>query len=750
MGKIRVLPPEVIGHIAAGEVVERPASVAKELVENSLDAGARRVVVAYEGGGIALVRVRDDGEGISAEDLPQVFVRHATSKIARAEDLARVTTLGFRGEALPSIAAVARVRIASRTPYAPVASWIAVEGGEVVGRGEEARAPGTEVVVRDLFFNTPARRKFVRSLVAEGAHLLEVLERLALSRPDVAFAVYGGDRLAFATPGDGAFGTAVEVRDLFFNTPARLKFLKSGKTEIGLENPGVREALDLVERLPEGVVLVASLFGSTEDEYVAVAEAFSRSPRVAALELNLSCPNVAEGGLTFGRNPEGVARVTARVRAATSLPLWVKLSPDTCDVVAAAKAAHAAGADALVLGNTMPGLALDRRTYTPVLANVTGGLSGPALKPIALRLVYEVYQHVPLPIVGVGGISDAGDVLEFLAAGASAVQIGTAALRDPFVFERILEELPAALLAAGVDRAASFSPSGCLFSGRRAGGVGRLRRRRCEHRASAVFRRRFGGSSGKPASRLRGPFAFLVKGRRLGSEGGASPSGGKEVSSAVGGLSAGGEEPPRAREPRGKYDAGLSEVAPLVPLLQLFDTYILAAGEEEYYLVDQHAAQERIRYEKLLRAAADGTPSVHFLVVPWVLERSASEAEALAAQLGALREMGIDISPFGPRRFRVRAVPDWLADEETFLAFLERFLGEGGRLGRLEFLDEFLKDRACKAAIKGNRRLSPEEMSGLLAELFRCSEPYTCPHGRPTIVRIGREDLERLFRRTVL
>lgn len=225
---------------------------------------------------------------------------------------------------------------------------------------------------------------------------------------------------------------------------------------IGLENPGVREALDLVERLPEGVVLVASLFGSTEDEYVAVAEAFSRSPRVAALELNLSCPNVAEGGLTFGRNPEGVARVTARVRAATSLPLWVKLSPDTCDVVAAAKAAHAAGADTLVLGNTMPGLALDRRTYTPVLANVTGGLSGPALKPIALRLVYEVYRHVPLPIVGVGGISDAGDVLEFLAAGASAVQIGTAALRDPFVFERILEELPAALLAAGVDRAASF------------------------------------------------------------------------------------------------------------------------------------------------------------------------------------------------------------------------------------------------------------------------------------------------------
>jgi len=225
---------------------------------------------------------------------------------------------------------------------------------------------------------------------------------------------------------------------------------------IGLENPGVQEALALVERLPEGVVLVASLFGSTEDEYVAVAEAFSHSPRISALEINLSCPNVAEGGLIFGRNPTSIERVTNRVRAVTSLPLWVKLSPDTYDVVAAAQAAHAAGADALVLGNTMPGLALDRRTYTPILANVTGGLSGPALKPIALRLVYEVYRHVSIPIIGVGGISEVGDVLEFLAAGASAVQIGTAMLRDPFIFARLLDDLPDALRVLGVESLKEF------------------------------------------------------------------------------------------------------------------------------------------------------------------------------------------------------------------------------------------------------------------------------------------------------
>ncbi|PTQ52531.1 MAG: DNA mismatch repair protein MutL [Brockia lithotrophica] len=657
MGKIRVLPPEVIGHIAAGEVVERPASVAKELVENSLDAGARRVVVAYEGGGIALVRVRDDGEGISAEDLPQVFVRHATSKIARAEDLARVTTLGFRGEALPSIAAVARVRIASRTPYAPVASWIAVEGGEVVGRGEEARAPGTEVVVRDLFFNTPARRKFVRSLVAEGAHLLEVLERLALSRPDVAFAVYGDDRLAFATPGDGillhAFSSvagAEAAREMIPVEEARGPWRVWGL--VGVPSAARKRMRRMYFNVNGRPVRSFAWQRAVLDGYGTRLLREHRPPFVLFVE----------------GPPE---RIDPNVHPAK----WeVRLAEDD---------------EHLLYGLLRDAVsrALARADRAFAFGELMRGRSGPADAEGPKRKVYP--EDLP---------PEAPEDLPSAARGSSSVAPASSAFR------------------------AETSDAGVAGTT---------------------------GPSGKPASRLRGPFAFLVKGRRLGSEGGASPSGGWEVSSVVGDLTAGGEELPRAREPRGKYDAGLSEVAPPVPLLQLFDTYILAAGEGEYYLVDQHAAQERIRYEKLLRAAADGTPSVHFLVVPWVLERSASEAEALAAQLGALREMGIDISPFGPRRFRVRAVPDWLADEETFLAFLERFLGEGGRLGRLEFLDEFLKDRACKAAIKGNRRLSPEEMSGLLAELFRCSEPYTCPHGRPTIVRIGREDLERLFRRTV-
>lgn len=674
MGKIRVLPPEVVGHIAAGEVVERPASVAKELVENSLDAGARRVVVEYEGGGIALVRVRDDGEGISAEDLPHVFVRHATSKIARAEDLARATTLGFRGEALPSIAAVARVRLVSRTPNAPVASWIEVEGGVVVGRGEEARAPGTEVVVRDLFFNTPARRKFVRSLVAEGAHLLEILERLALSRPDVAFAVYGGDRLAFATPGDG----------VLLHAYSSIAGAEAAREMTPVEGErGLWRVWGLVGAPSAARKRVRRMYFNVNGRPVrsfawqrAVLDAYGtrllrehRPPFVLFVEgpPERIDPNVHPAKWEVRLSEEDEHLLYGLVREVVS-----------CALVRADRT--------FLLGELVRGRSAPTDAEGPMRGGDAGALPAPT-------------ESIPQE----GSLGSPSPVSEGSPARAS---------------EGILpSEVRSALSSRG-------GVSG-------SGGV----------RSADV--------AGRTPSRLRGPFAFLLQGRRLEAGTGSPPHGGEADAPEVPGTPREGEGPEHVREPQGEYGAGLSLAASPVPLIQLFDTYILAQGEGEYYLVDQHAAQERIWYERLRRAAADGTPAVQFLAVPWVFERSASEAEALAAHLESLREMGIDIAPFGPRRFRVRAVPDWLADEETFLAFLERFLGEGGRLGRLEFLDEFLKDRACKAAIKGNRRLTREEMAGLLAELFRCSEPYTCPHGRPTIVRIGREDLERLFRRTV-
>jgi DNA mismatch repair protein MutL len=197
---IRVLPSELIDQIAAGEVIERPASVIKELVENSLDAGARRIEVDIERGGVGLMRVRDDGRGISAEELPIAICRHATSKIAALDDLAAITTLGFRGEALPSIGSVSRLRVVSHPTDTDRAAEIGVDGGAVSAVRPAAHPVGTTVEVRDLFFNIPARRKFVRSAPTETGHIARLLERLALSRPDVSFRLRSGERLLLDAP----------------------------------------------------------------------------------------------------------------------------------------------------------------------------------------------------------------------------------------------------------------------------------------------------------------------------------------------------------------------------------------------------------------------------------------------------------------------------------------------------------------------------------------------------------------------
>jgi DNA mismatch repair protein MutL len=197
---IRVLPSELIDQIAAGEVIERPASVIKELVENSLDAGARRIEVDIERGGVGLMRVRDDGRGICAEELPVAICRHATSKIAALDDLAAITTLGFRGEALPSIGSVSRLRVISHPADADRAAEIAVDGGAATQVRPAAHPAGTTVEVRDLFFNIPARRKFVRSAATETGHIARLLERLALSRPDVSFRLRSGERVLLDAP----------------------------------------------------------------------------------------------------------------------------------------------------------------------------------------------------------------------------------------------------------------------------------------------------------------------------------------------------------------------------------------------------------------------------------------------------------------------------------------------------------------------------------------------------------------------
>lgn len=220
---------------------------------------------------------------------------------------------------------------------------------------------------------------------------------------------------------------------------------------IGLQNPGVERIID--QELPflknYDVPIIANIAGSSVEEYEQVARAFQRTDGIAAVELNISCPNVKEGGLQFGTNPEVAAEVTRRVKAASNVPVYVKLTPNVTNVVEIAQAVEQAGADGLTMINSLTGMQIDLQNRRPLLANKVGGLTGPAIKPVAIRMVYQVYQAVKIPIIGVGGIMTVEDVLEFLLAGASAVQVGTANFQNPMICPELIEQLPACLAKYG-------------------------------------------------------------------------------------------------------------------------------------------------------------------------------------------------------------------------------------------------------------------------------------------------------------
>jgi dihydroorotate dehydrogenase (NAD+) catalytic subunit len=240
----------------------------------------------------------------------------------------------------------------------------------------------------------------------------------------------------------------------FGNPTPRVAETSSGMLNaIGLQNPGLEKVIE--EELPWlaqfDVPIIANVAGSTMEEYVEVAKHISKVPNVHALELNISCPNVKKGGIAFGTVPEIAAELTKLVKEVSEVPVYVKLSPNVTNIVEMAKAIEAAGADGLTMINTLLGMRIDVKTAEPILANRTGGLSGPAIKPIAIRMIYEVSQAVSIPIIGMGGIQSAEDVIEFFYAGASAVAIGTANFIDPFVCPNIIDELPALLDELGID-----------------------------------------------------------------------------------------------------------------------------------------------------------------------------------------------------------------------------------------------------------------------------------------------------------
>ncbi len=654
MPNIQVLDPHVADLIAAGEVVERPASVAKELMENAIDAGASTVTVEISHGGMTFLRVADDGKGIPAGELKTAFLRHATSKLRTEYDLEAIGTLGFRGEALAAIAAVSRIEVLTRTADAGLGASLALEGG-APGPVEEAGCPlGTTLVVRDLFFNTPARLKFMKKDAAEGAAVFAVVQRVALSHPEVSVKFIRDGKQELLTPGDGQLRSAV--------------YAVLGR-ELAL---GFREVRSAGEDMSvEGFTsMPACCRASRSWQFFFVNGRQVKSPLMtAALE------EAYKNQRMVGRFPGCVLHLRTKLSAVD-----VNVHPAKTEVKFGGERAVFSAVYHAVLS------ALERDQSHPQAALKNTEISGVRKQDAVTGHQLRIAPAAP-------------------STGESARRAGggSSSLPHPIA--------PAAPSTAGE-------------SARRAGGG--------SSSLPPLSAAAFGGGSSPTRGEPRAPASTVV---RVHDSAYTPPSPVKPI------------EPPLAVPPPSQREP-VAEDAPEPPWRlagEVLNTYIIVERGEMVYLIDKHAAHERMNFDRM---KAEGyTPMSQTLLTPAICRLSPGQRDALLGQRELLEEFGFEVDELGAD-LAVRRAPDHVdaADVPAALEELAQRLLSTGTADPSAARDELLHTMACKAAIKGGWHSAPQELERVVQAVMSGQVRY-CPHGRPVAIELTKKELEKQFKR---
>ncbi|MCB1503726.1 MAG: DNA mismatch repair endonuclease MutL [Hyphomicrobiaceae bacterium] len=631
---IRQLSPQTVNRIAAGEVIERPASVVKELVENAIDAGAGNVEIVMAGGGLSLIRVTDDGGGMSASDLALAVERHATSKLSE-EDLFDIRWLGFRGEALPSIGSIARLEIASRQRSVGEAHAIVVDRGAKSGVGPAAANEGTRVEVRDLFSATPARLKFLKSERAENMAAMEVVRRIAMANPSVAFTVTTGERAGLKLPATSATPDGLLAR------LGRIMGREFMDDALAIE--GERDGIRL-----EGFVGLPTLHrGDQTHQYLFV------NGRPVKDRLLVGAVRAAYGDLIpKGRFP--------------LLALFVTLDPRSVDVnvhptKAEVRFREPGAVRSLIIGGVRA--ALEGAGHR---ASAAGGAA--TIETLVASLAQQ------------GG----GDAGATMAAPPQPTPYATPEMRGP--------------------QAAGFATNN---SGR--AGVER-------HYPPARPSRYPAGL----AEAMQAPFAAVDQ-PSADSAPDAAPLADDVLDRPLGAARA-----------------------------QLHETYIVAQTRNSVVIVDQHAAHERLVYERFKKALANGGVARQGLLIPVVVDVGDAEAEMLSEHAADLAELGLVLEQFGEGAVVVREVPALIGNADVaglVKDLASEILSEGQSFALKERLEAIASRMACHDSVRAGRRLTGEEMNALLREMEATPYSGQCNHGRPTYVELKLSDIERLFGR---
>ena len=675
MPNIQVLDPHVADLIAAGEVVERPASVAKELMENAIDAGASAITVEISHGGMTFLRVTDDGKGIPAGELKTAFLRHATSKLRTEYDLEAIGTLGFRGEALAAISAVSRVEVMTRTADAPLGASLALEGG-VPGQVEEAGCPlGTTMVVRDLFYNTPARLKFMKKDAAEGAAVFAVVQRAALSHPEVSVKFIRDGKQELLTPGDGQLQSAV------YSVLGRELALGFRPVKASGEDMTVTGF----------VSMPACCRGSRSWQFFFVNGRQVKSPLMAA-----ALEQAYQNQKMVGKFPGCVLHLVLKLSAVD-----VNVHPAKTEVK----------------------FGQERQVFSAIYHAVLSALESDRSHP-----------QVELKNTVLAGVRPQDTVTpnQTRLGGPSWAAEGRQGERPPVLPQPPRRES----VPSGVVQVHDTS-----YQGRPA--------------VPAGERKPVGRFSPSPLAAVLTPAAPARREEAPGRATG-SPIPPKGDSTGQGELPRRNQEaPPQVtvaeERPGQERDASAGDT-PLIPQEEgwrlageVLNTYIIVERGDTVYLIDKHAAHERMNFDRMKASGYD--PMAQSLLAPAICRLSAQEREVLLAHGALLEEFGFEVDQLG-QDLAVRQAPFDVAVEDipaTLEEIAQKLLTTGGA-DPAAARDELLHTMACKAAIKGGWKTSPQELERVAQAVMEGSVKY-CPHGRPVAIELTKKELEKQFKR---
>jgi DNA mismatch repair protein MutL len=692
MGRIRILPDQVANQIAAGEVVDRPASVVKELLENALDAGAGRIRVEVEASGRRLIRVADDGQGMNRDDALLAFERHATSKLRTVDDLLSIATLGFRGEALPSIASVARVTLetaaGSSTGQAEAGTRVEIAGGKILHVDDAALPRGTTVAVADLFFNTPARRKFLRAESTELAHVTALVTHYALAHPEKHFELVSATHTIVTAP--PVARTAERIYQIF------------GKETLAQLLPVAAETPLAHAGLPDPPPWKRDLDQPARDPGALRLSGFYSKPELQKLNRNSIYIFVNKRLIRDRLLMHAITEAYRNVIPPTSFPvvlLFLEMPPEEVDVnVHPAKTEVRFRQQTLVhdfVRDSLRTALIQARPAAGFLAAHTAPTASPSLMPPAAS---------PLP-----GAPDSAPPAPppDSEPGASLTARADA---EPF---QLTPRLPTPVPGKLPFDARSLNP----------GGWGEQDRQAWGEAAAALF---------QPAN----------------------PAGPEGCSPGSGSATDPGTAAATALVEAEQAAANLNHLGSLRPLAQLRESFILAAGDDGLWIIDQHVAHERILFEKILRDRQVERVQRQRLLMPLLVELKPWQMVVFARIAEELERNGFEVEPFGPHTLAVKAAPVGL--EGTAL---ERMLGEvieqsGADSDEPKRNEDLMALRtriaasiACHSAIKVNMALDPARMEWLLLELAKTSHPTSCPHGRPIALLYSWKEIQRAFHR---